>query len=93
MIIEGVKLMFIGMTTVMLFLFLMIFLISQVARLTRGVAQRELDAIKLERELLARNRKEKKARQDSAPAGDDDEEIAAIAAAVAAYEAEKFAIS
>lgn len=93
MIIEGIKLMFIGMTTVMLFLFLMIFLINVVARLTRGATQRELDAIKLERELLARNRKEKTARQESAPAGDDDEEIAAIAAAVAAYEAEKFAVS
>lgn len=93
MIIEGIKLMFIGMTTVMLFLFLMIFLISVIARLTRGAAQRELDAIKLERELLARSRKEKKARQESASAGDVDEEIAAIAAAVAAYEAEKFAVS
>lgn len=91
MIIEGIKLMFIGMTTVMFFLLLMIFLVNLVARLTRGAAQRELDAIKLERELMARSRKEKKAAQ-SATAGDEDDEIAAIAAAVAAYEAEKFAL-
>ncbi|SHO42863.1 OadG family protein [Desulfopila aestuarii] len=92
MIIEGIKLMFIGMTTVMLFLTLMIYLIGLVSRLTRGAAARELDAIKLERELLARTRREKQAKQDTAVNADADEEIAAIAAAVAAYEAEKFAM-
>jgi len=92
MIIEGIKLMFIGMTTVMLFLTLMIYLIGLVSRLTRGSAARELEAIKLERELLARTRREKQAKQDTAVNPDADEEIAAIAAAVAAYEAEKFAM-
>jgi len=89
MIIEGIKLMFVGMTTVMLFLTLMIYLIQLVSRLTRGAAARELEAIRLERELLARTRREKQAAQSA----DEDEDIAAIAAAVAAYEAEKFAMS
>lgn len=93
MIIEGIKLMLIGMTTVMLFLTLMIYLINLVARLTRGAAARELETIRLERELMARNRREKLARQDSATAAlDADEEIAAIAAAVTAYEREKYAL-
>lgn len=87
MILEGVKLMFVGMTTVVLFLILMILLIQLVSRLTRGATNRELEAIRLERELLARSRKEKKA-SASEEAEDD---IAAIAAAVAAYEAERFA--
>ncbi|WP_136809237.1 OadG family protein [Desulfosediminicola flagellatus] len=85
MILEGVKLMFVGMTTVVLFLIFMIFLIQLVSHLTRGATARELEAIKLERELLARSRKEKKSSQDA------DDDIAVIAAAVAAFEAEKFA--
>lgn len=93
MIIEGIKLMFIGMTTVMLFLTLMIFLIGFVSRLTRGAAEKELEKIRLERELLARNRREKRATQEETAHTDADEEIAAISAAVAAYEAEKFAVS
>ncbi len=87
MILEGVKLMFVGMTTVVLFLILMIFLIQLVSRLTKGATARELESIKLERELLARSKKEKLA------AADADDDIAAIAAAVAAYEAERFALS
>ena len=87
MIIAGVKLMFIGMTTVMLFLLLMICLIQLVSYLTRGVAARELAAIKLERELMTRSRKEKQSSQDA------DDDIAAITAAVTAFEMEKFARS
>lgn len=87
MILEGIKLMFVGMTTVVLFLILMIFLIQLVSRLTKGATNRELEAIKLERELLARRKKEKLSQEGS------DDEIAAIAAAVAAYEAERFAMS
>jgi sodium pump decarboxylase gamma subunit len=87
MIFEGVKLMVVGMTTVMLFLFLMILFINLVARLTRGSATRELAAIEMERELNARNRK----KGQTASAGGADEDIAIIAAAVAAYEAERFA--
>jgi sodium pump decarboxylase gamma subunit len=83
MIFEGVKLMVVGMTTVMLFLTLMIFFI---AFLTRGVATRELDAIKRERELQAQSRRKAK----EAATQDADEDIAVLAAAVAAYEAERF---
>ncbi len=88
MIIEGVKLMFVGMTTVLLFLTLMIFLIQLVSRLTRGATAREQEAIALERKLLARSKNEKQ------PAAEDtDDDIAAIAAAIAAFEAERFARS
>jgi hypothetical protein len=51
------------------------------------VAARELAAIKLERELMTRSRKEKQSVQDP------DDDIAAITAAVAAFEMEKFARS
>jgi len=87
MIFEGVKLMVVGMTTVMLFLCLMIFFIKLVAYLTRGAAVRELDAIKKEREIQTLNRKKAK----EATTRNDDEDIAVIAAAVAAYEVERFA--
>jgi oxaloacetate decarboxylase gamma subunit len=87
MIFEGVKLMVVGMTTVMLFLLLMILFINLVAMLTRGATARELDAIEKERKLQALNRK--KAKQ--ATSQDSDEDIAVIAAAVAAYEVERFA--
>ena len=85
MIFEGVKLMFIGMTTVMLFLSLMILVIQLTSYLTRGVVAREVEEIKLARELLAQKKKKAKT-ADSA-----DEDIAVIAAAVAAYETERFA--
>jgi len=87
MIFEGVKLMVVGMTTVMLFLLLMILFINAVARLTRGATSRELDAIEKERELQALNRK--KAKETTSQ--DAEEDIAVIAAAVAAYEGERFA--
>lgn len=88
MILEGIKLMFVGMTTVVLFLVLMIFLIQLVSRLTQTVTSRELDAIALERELLARGRQKKRSL-----AKDNSEDIAAIAAAIAAFEAERYAKS
>jgi sodium pump decarboxylase gamma subunit len=87
MIFEGVKLMVVGMTTVMLFLTLMIFFINFVAYLTRGVALRELDVIRKERELQVLSRK----KAQEATTLDADEDIAVIAAAVAAYEVERFA--
>ncbi|MGW8192946.1 MAG: OadG family transporter subunit [Desulforhopalus sp.] len=87
MIFEGVKLMVVGMTTVMLFLFLMILFITLVAMLTRGSAVRELATIEREREIMAQSRKNAK----EAAAGGADEDIAVIAAAVAAYEAERLA--
>jgi len=87
MLFEGVKLMVVGMTTVMLFLCLMILFINFVAMLTRGATARELDAIEKERELAALGRKKSK----EATQGDADEDIAVITAAVAAYETERFA--
>lgn len=87
MLFEGVKLMVVGMTTVMLFLSLMIFFISLVARLTKGVTAREIEAIEHEKEIAALSRKRAK---EAAEAGTDTD-IAVIAAAVAAYEAERFA--
>ncbi len=85
MIFEGVKLMFIGMTTVMLFLVLMILLIQLASYLTRDATAREVESIRLEREIQALRKK--KAKESS----DADEDIAVIAAAVAAYETERFA--
>jgi oxaloacetate decarboxylase (Na+ extruding) subunit gamma len=90
MIFEGVKLMVVGMTTVMLFLILMIVFINIVAFLTRNAASREVEAIKNERELQAQNRKKAKEAKETV-VGDADEDIAVIAAAVAAYETECFA--
>lgn len=87
MLFEGVKLMIVGMTTVMLFLCLMILFINLVAYLTKGEATKELEAIEKERELQALKRKQAK----EAASADADEDIAVIAAAVAAYEAERFA--
>lgn len=87
MIFEGVKLMVVGMTTVMLFLGLMILFINLIARLTRGVTARELEALEREKAFQAEQRKKAK----EGAAGDADEDIAVIAAAVAAFEAERFA--
>ena len=85
MIFEGVKLMLIGMTTVMLFLILMILLIQLTSYLTRGATAREVESIRLEREIQALRKKKAKDSSDA------DEDIAVIAAAVAAYETERFA--
>lgn len=90
MIFEGVKLMVVGMTTVMLFLVLMIFFINLVSFLTRGSATREVEAIAKERALQAANRKKAKEMTSKVTSGDADEDIAVIAAAVAAYERERF---
>ena len=85
MIFEGFKLAFIGMGVVMLFLSLMILLIQWVASLTRESARRELAAIKQAKDLRTRAQREKTL--DSEDSGLD---IAVIAAAVAAYEEERF---
>lgn len=87
MLFEGVKLMVVGMTTVMLFLCLMILCINLVAFLTRGSAAREVEAIAAERalQMLKRNKPEE------APPKSAEEVIAVITAAVAAYENERFA--
>lgn len=86
MLFEGVKLMMVGMTTVLLFLIAMICLIQLVSYLTRGAAEKELAAMEEERRKQAEAKK-KKANQTS----DADEDIAVIAAAIAAFEAERFA--
>ena len=88
MIIEGLKLMVVGMTTVLLFLSFMILLIQLVAYLTRGVTARELQAIDAERERIKQERKREKL---AAAAGDGDEDIVVITAAIAAFEAQKAA--
>lgn len=87
MLFEGVKLMIVGMTTVMLFLLLMILFINLIAYLTKGEAAREISEIEKERELQALKRKQVK----EATSGDANEDIAVIGAAIAAYEAERFA--
>jgi len=87
MLFEGVKLMIVGMTTVMLFLLLMILFINLIAYLTKGEAAREISEIEKERKLQVLKRK----RAKETTSGDTDEDIAVIAAAVAAYEAERFA--
>ena len=90
MILEGLKLMVVGMTTVLLFLSLMILLIQWVAYLTRNITARELLAIDQEKERLKR---EKAERAKLAAGGDSDDDIVVISAAIAAFEAEKAAVS
>lgn len=90
MILEGLKLMVVGMTTVLLFLMFMILLIQLVAYLTRDVTARELKAIEDEKARLKREKEEQRARQ---AADDSDEDIVVISAAIAAFEAERAAVS
>jgi len=85
MLLEGVKLMLIGMTTVLLFLSFMILLIQFVSYLTREATAKEVEGLKRERDLQAEKRRKTK------PSGDAETDIAVIAAAVAAYERERFA--
>lgn len=85
MLFEGVKLMFVGMTTVLLFLCFMILLLQLVSKLTRGIALKEVEAIDRERQKRASINKNKKSEQ----ALDNEEEIAVITAAIAAFEREK----
>lgn len=93
MLFEGIKLMFVGMGTVILFLCFMILLLQLVSRVTKEHTNREFEAIELERKLLAEAAKAKKKREmeaRTAPAvSDDEDDIAVIAAAVAAFEAER----
>ncbi len=89
MLLEGFKLMFVGMTTVMLFLSFMIILLQLVARLTRDIAQKELEAIEKERIRKHQQHERRKALKMAASSQNNDEDIAVIAAAIAAFEAEK----
>ena len=79
--------MVVGMTTVVLFLSLMILLIQLAAHLAKGVTARELQAIQDEKERSKRERELAKLAAD-----DSDEDIVVISAAIAAYEAERLAI-
>ncbi|PID77652.1 MAG: hypothetical protein CSB24_00475 [Deltaproteobacteria bacterium] len=92
MLVEGVKLMLVGMTTVLLFLSFMILLLQLTARLTSGIAARELAAAELERKQKMQADKKRK-NKDKIPPADNQEEIAVITAAIAAFEAEKAALS
>lgn len=91
MIIEGLKLMVVGMTTVLLFLTFMILLIQLFAHLTKGNTARELQALEDEKERLKQEREqERRAALTAATAADDsDEDIVVISAAIAAFEAER----
>ncbi len=78
--------MVVGMTTVCLFLILMILLIQFAAKLTRDVTARELQAIEDEKLRLKKLREMEK---QAAAGGDDD--IVVITAAIAAFEADRAA--
>jgi len=84
MIVEGLKLMVVGMTTVLCFLILMILLIQLAAYLTRNNTLRELQAIEDEKE---RRKLEKEHEKRAADTGEED--IVVISAAIAAFEAER----
>lgn len=92
MIFEGVKLMVVGMTTVMLFLLMMIFFINFVAFLTRKAAAREIQAIAKDRALLTKSRiiAQEVPVGQVVTVGNGGVEFAVIAAAVAAYESEMY---
>ncbi len=72
--------MFIGMSTVLLFLFLMIVMILVVSKLTVNIAARELEAIKREKEKRAKRPKGIQLSDEG------DVPVAVFAAAIAAYE-------
>ncbi len=96
MLLEGVKLMFVGMGTVILFLLLMIFLLQLVSKLTSKHTAMEFEAIELERKQLAEAAKAKRQRELAArtpqTSSDDEDDIAVIAAAIAAFEADRLRI-
>ena len=81
MIAEGIKLMIIGMSVVLMFLTLMIWLINVTASITKNEAKKELAAMEQERQERAN--KAKKGKPNQGPP------IAVITAAVQAYEQSK----
>ncbi len=87
MIVEGLKLMVVGMTTVLMFLTFMILLIQLAARLTKDITAREMQVIEAEKERLKQERGREKLAAD-----EDDNDIVVITAAVAAFEAERAAV-
>lgn len=83
MMVEGLKLMVIGMTTVMIFLWLMILVIQLITRLTKEIAAREFE--------ILQQAKQRRAQEVASPrdASPETVPIAVIAAAIARYEADK----
>ena len=78
MLLEGVKLMILGMSIVFLFLTLQILLMMLVARLTQGIAAKELEQIKADKAVRAQKAKISK-QSVGAP-------VAILTAAVKTYE-------
>ncbi len=93
MMIEGVKLMLVGMGTVFCFLWLTVLCIQLVAKLTQKQTARELESLVLERKKAAMARKAKKADNrpsaDFSSTNDYENDVPVIAAAIAAFEADK----
>ena len=93
MILEGVKLMLVGMGTVFCFLWLTVLCIQVVSRLTRKQSTKELEQLDQERKRAAMARKARIAAQSPvrthATSDDDENDIAVIAAAISAFEADK----
>jgi len=93
MLFEGIKLMFVGMGTVIMFLCFMILLLQLVSKITKGHTAREFESVELERKLLAEAAKARKKKESEARTvqtyRDDEDDIAVIAAAVAAFEADR----
>lgn len=83
MLIEGLKLMLMGMGTVMLFLSVMIICINAVTRLNKNNTESELTRLEGEK------KKQKVRFKPAAPAQVGDVPIAVFAAAIAAYEADQ----
>ncbi len=83
MLLAGLKLMLIGMATVLLFLLLMIVLVHLVSKLTANVAARELEAINAEKRERAQRAR------GAGLLGEGDVPIAVFVAAIAAYEEDR----
>lgn len=81
--------MFVGMTTVLLFLSFMIILLQLVAKLTADITQKELDSIEKERIRKNQQHERRKALKMAAASKNNNDDIAVIAAAIAAFEADK----
>lgn len=90
MLIEGLKLMMMGMTTVFLFLSVMIVVTLLVSHLTRNIAAKELAGIEAAKKQRASKQKQKQKQKKTGPSPIGEEvPLAVFAAAIAAYEEER----
>ncbi|MCP4295268.1 MAG: OadG family protein [Proteobacteria bacterium] len=99
MIIEGLKLMIIGMATVLLFLSLMVILINLTSRATRKITARELELVEFEKKERAEKaaRKREALQKEAASLGherspimaEEQPPVAVLAAAIASFEMDK----